>query len=186
MSSVSVVIQATDDPSTLPACRAALAASMDPAHEVIVVDRPASLSASDARNAGALRATGDVLVFVDADVEVHADALGRIRAAFAQDPRLTALHGSYDDSPRAKGTISVFRNLLHHHVHQTGGGPAETFWSGLRAVTCLKWRWRADGLIPTCTALSQVRGRRSHTIKPTIAAPMQAPDPRSWTTSTVR
>jgi GT2 family glycosyltransferase len=134
VSSLSVVIPATDDPSTLPACRAALAASMDPADEIIVVQRPASLSASDARNAGALCAAGDVLVFVDADVEVHPDALGRIRAAFAQDPQLTALHGSYDDSPRAQGTVSVFRNLLHHHVHQTGGGPAETFWSGLGAV----------------------------------------------------
>ena len=134
VSSLSVVIPATDDPSTLPACRAALAASIDPADEIIVVDRPASLSASDARNAGALRAAGDVLVFVDADVEVHPDALGRIRAAFAHDPQLTALHGSYDDVTERAGTVSVFRNLLHHHVHQTGAGPAETFWSGLGAV----------------------------------------------------
>ena len=49
-------------------------------------------------------------------------------------PRLTALHGSYDDAPSAGGTVSMFRNLLHHHIHQTGAGPAETFWSGLGAV----------------------------------------------------
>ena len=129
-----MVVPATDHPPTLATCQAALAASTEPPDEVIVVDGPRSLSASDARNAGALQARGDVLVFVDADVEVHPDALGRIRDAFARDPGLTALHGSYDDSPRASGTVSVFRNLLHHHVHQTGGGPAATFWSGLGAV----------------------------------------------------
>jgi GT2 family glycosyltransferase len=134
MSNLSVVVPATDDPPTLGACRVALAASTVPADEVIVVDGPSSLSASDARNAGARRATGDVVVFVDADVEVHPDALGRLRAAFDADPELTALHGSYDDEPRARGTVSVFRNLLHHHVHQAAGGDAETFWSGLGAV----------------------------------------------------
>ena len=30
--------------------------------------------------------------------------------------------------------MSAFRNLLHHHVHQTGAGPADTFWTGLGAV----------------------------------------------------
>jgi hypothetical protein len=30
--------------------------------------------------------------------------------------------------------VSTFRNLLHHHVHQVGAGPAETFWTGLGAV----------------------------------------------------
>ena len=100
---------------------------------MLVVTDP-SLGASDARNAGAARATGDVLVFVDADVRVHPDALGRIRAAFDADPSLTALHGSYDDSPSHRSTVSAFRNLLHHHVHQANPGPAETFWTGLGAV----------------------------------------------------
>ncbi len=129
-----MVVPATDHPPTLAACRAALAASTEPADEVIVVERPTSLSASDARNTGARQASGDVLVFVDADVEVHPDALRRIREAFDGDPRLTAVHGSYDDAPSARGTVSTFRNLLHHHIHQTGAGPAETFWSGLGAV----------------------------------------------------
>jgi GT2 family glycosyltransferase len=131
---VSVVVPATDRPPTLVRCRAALAAADDPADEVIVVDGPAGLSAAGARNVGAQRATGDVVVFVDADVEVHRDALTRIRAAFAARPELTAVYGSYDDRPDARGTVSAFRNLLHHHVHQAGAGPAETFWTGLGAV----------------------------------------------------
>jgi hypothetical protein len=135
VTSLSVVVPATDAPATLARCRAAIAASDDRPDEVIVVDGPATLSAAEARNAGVERATGDVVVFVDADVEVHPDALGRIRAAFDADPGLTALHGSYDDRPRARSTVSAFRNLLHHHVHHhPGRRPAETFWTGLGAV----------------------------------------------------
>jgi hypothetical protein len=74
-----------------------------------------------------------VLVFVDADVEVHTDALDRLRAAFA-DPETTAVFGSYDDSPSVATTVSTFRNLLHHHVHQANAGPTATFWTGLGAV----------------------------------------------------
>lgn len=132
--SLSVVVPATDAPPTLARCRAAIAASHDPPDEVIVVDAPASLSAVEARNVGAARASGDVVVFVDSDVEVHPDALGRIRTAFAADPELCAVHGSYDDKPRARSLVSAFRNLLHHHVHQAGAGPADTFWTGLGAV----------------------------------------------------
>lgn len=87
-----------------------------------------------ARNAGARSAVGDVLVFVDADVTVHPDAFVRIRQAFAADPNLVALFGSYDDTPAERGIVSVFRNLLHHHVHQSSAGPATTFWAGLGAM----------------------------------------------------
>jgi GT2 family glycosyltransferase len=87
-----------------------------------------------ARNAGAERASGDVLVFVDSDVLPHPDAFSRIRRAFAADPELVAVFGSYDDTPTAPGVVSGFRNLLHHHVHQEGAGPATTFWAGLGAI----------------------------------------------------
>src|SRR5207249_8693541 len=40
----------------------------------------------------------------------------------------------YDDQPAAGGLVSDFRNLLHHHVHQEGAGPATTFWAGLGAI----------------------------------------------------
>jgi Glycosyl transferase family 2 len=131
---ISLVIPATDSPATLLGCLAAVAASTRPPDEVVVVTAPEVGSASAARNHGARRATGEVLVFVDADIEVHPDAFERIRAAFAADPALTAVHGSYDDLPRAHGTVSAFRNLLHHHVHQGAGGVAETFWTGIGAV----------------------------------------------------
>lgn len=87
-----------------------------------------------ARNAGAARATGEVIVFVDADVEPRPDAFARIRAAFDAEPELGALFGSYDADPEASGIVSRFRNLLHHTVHQGAAGRAETFWAGLGAI----------------------------------------------------
>ena len=134
MVSLTVVVPATDRPSTLAACRGAIAASSDQPDEVIVVDGPATLGVCEARNAGASQAGGEVLVFVDADVFVHPDAIGRIRRAFDADPALTACFGSYDDAPSAPGVVARFRNLLHHHVHHDGAGEATTFWSGLGAI----------------------------------------------------
>jgi len=132
MPALSVVVPATDRPPTLHHCTAALQRAG--ATEVVVVDAPARLPVCEARNAGARSARCDVLVFVDADVEVHPDALRRIEAAFTADPGLTAVFGSYDDAPPRGGAVAAFRNLLHHHVHQRSAGPARTFWSGLGAV----------------------------------------------------
>ena len=134
MVSLTVVVPATDAPPSLERCLAAIARADDGPEEVVVVDGPDRFSASEARNRGVARATGDVVVFVDSDVEVHADVFTRIRRAFADDPVLDAVYGSYDDSPDAPGAVSKFRNLLHHHVHQMGAGPADTFWTGLGAV----------------------------------------------------
>ena len=133
MPTLSVIVPATDRPATLPRATAAVARAAG-FPEVIVVDGPATLSVCAARNEGAERATGEVLVFVDSDVEIHADALARIAEHFTTDPGLTAVFGSYDDAPARGGTVAAFRNLLHHHVHQGAAGPAETFWSGLGAV----------------------------------------------------
>lgn len=87
-----------------------------------------------ARNLAAERAAGDILVFVDADVELHPDAIGRLRRHFEDDPQLDAVFGSYDDRPAAPGLVSQFRNLLHHHTHTSHPGPARTFWAGCGAM----------------------------------------------------
>lgn len=134
MPTLSVIVPATNRPPTLERCRAAILASAPPPDELIVVEEPANAGPAAARNAGVARATGDVVVFVDADVEVHPDAFTRVRNAFSADPELTALFGSYDDAPAAPGAVSGFRNLLHHHVHTSSPGDATTFWAGLGAV----------------------------------------------------
>jgi len=130
---LSVVIPATDRPACLARCLAAVARSSEP-HEVTVVTAPAGAGPAVARNLGVARGSGEIVVFVDSDVEVHPDALRRLREALERDPRLDAVFGSYDDRPADPAVVSRFRNLLHHHVHVSSPGPAATFWAGLGAI----------------------------------------------------
>lgn len=139
----------------LPHCLSALNASERPADELIVVDDGSTDGTADiarahgarvielrdkprgpsyARNRGTELATGDILVFIDADVVVHADTLTRIESTFAQEPVVQALFGSYDDNPPSPEVSSRFKNLLHHYVHQHGHRNATTFWAGCGAI----------------------------------------------------
>jgi glycosyltransferase involved in cell wall biosynthesis len=133
VTTLTVVIPATDRPTTLERALCAIRSAINPPEELIVVELPPDAGPAAARNQGAREARSDVLVFVDADVEVHPDAFRRIRDAF-QDHSLVAVFGSYDDAPEGGGLVSDFRNLLHHHVHHGGAGAATTFWAGLGAV----------------------------------------------------
>jgi glycosyltransferase involved in cell wall biosynthesis len=89
---------------------------------------------AQARNFGAEQASGDVLVFVDADVAVHAEALRLIEQTLCEHPEVAAVFGSYDDDPPGHGLVSQYKNLLHHYVHQHGHREASTFWTGCGAI----------------------------------------------------
>jgi len=86
-----------------------------------------------ARNVGALWASGDILVFIDADVAVHSDTLARM-AQHLNHPEIDAVFGSYDDQPAVPTVVSRYKNLLHHYVHQNASPEAKTFWTGCGAV----------------------------------------------------
>jgi hypothetical protein len=130
---ISVIVPATDAPPTLDRCLTALEASTLRPLEVIVIDRPRAAGPAAARNRGAVAARGEILVFVDADVEVDGEALGRIGAGLASG-EIGAVFGAYDDDPAERDVVSLFRNVLHHWVHNGAPGPAETFWAGLGGV----------------------------------------------------
>jgi GT2 family glycosyltransferase len=87
-----------------------------------------------ARNRGAQAARGDILFFVDSDVELPRDITARVAELFAADAGLAAVMGSYDDAPGDAGFFSQYRNLLHHYVHQRGREAASTFWAGCGAI----------------------------------------------------
>lgn len=151
---VSIVVPAYNRPDQLGQCLAALAGSAGGSSEIIVVDDASAEDLSGvaarvgarfarladnrgpagARNHGARLASGDILFFVDADVVVRQDAVARVTRFFAEHPDVSAVFGSYDADPRAAGTISQYRNLLHHFVHQQGHAEASTFWAGCGAI----------------------------------------------------
>lgn len=87
-----------------------------------------------ARNAGVRESTGDLLLFIDADTIPAPSVVGQVRAAFDADPGLSALIGSYDDTPGADSFLSQYRNLLHHYIHQTADSHAHTFWGACGAI----------------------------------------------------
>ena len=165
MLSVSVIVPVHNGGDAFRQCARALAESLGPNDELVVIAdgetdgawrdlpampcevqtvvQPTPHGPAVARNRGAELATGDVLFFVDADVVVQSDTVGRVRGAFETHPDLDALVGSYDDAPGDPAFLSQYRNLLHHYTHQLAGHqPAEvgryaalsTFWTGCGAV----------------------------------------------------
>lgn len=88
---------------------------------------------AQARNLGAAHATGQVLLFVDADVLIYPDAIQRV-AAIMSDSRVSAVFGSYDDAPGANTFLSQYKNLMHHYVHQSSREDATSFWAGCGAI----------------------------------------------------
>jgi GT2 family glycosyltransferase len=154
--SLSVVVPVRDGGARLEQCLDALLASDSEPFELLVVDDGstdggASAAAcrargvevvelmrnfgpAAARNRGAERARGSVLLFVDADVVVRPDTLSRVAALFRGRPEVAAVFGSYDDEPAATNFVSQYKNLQHHFTHQQASEQAETFWAGCGAV----------------------------------------------------
>lgn len=152
---ISLIMPTIDWGPTFQRCVQAAAASLGQADELFVVfdgsppspppdwliaceatllQTPHRQGPAAARNLAASQALGPILLFVDADVELHPDAVDRVRASFLAHPGLAAVFGSYDANPPAPGLVSRFRNLLHHHTHSSHPGPASTFWAGCGAV----------------------------------------------------
>jgi glycosyltransferase involved in cell wall biosynthesis len=152
--SISVIIPVYNSADNLRACLEHLSKSTRAPLECIVVDDHSTDDSAEvarqfgaevisiaersgpahARNVGALAARGDILYFVDADVCVYPSTVARISSAFADDPDLDALIGSYDDNPASPDFLSQYRNLMHCYVHQTSRSEACTFWSGCGAI----------------------------------------------------
>lgn len=87
-----------------------------------------------ARNKGAMKAMGDIILFIDADVTVSKDLIERVSDFFTSYTDAAATIGSYDDDPFEKDHLSQYRNLLHHFTHQCANTNASTFWGACGAI----------------------------------------------------
>ena len=87
-----------------------------------------------ARNIGVEKASSDIIFFIDADVEVHNDTIGKVVQEFQKRPQMDALIGSYDDEPYETNFLSQYKNLFNHYVHQTALEEASTFWGACGAI----------------------------------------------------
>lgn len=154
LSNISVIIPVYNGGENFRRCLTSLSKSKSVAIEVIVVadgDTDGSwllaenfgatvirsltnVGPAKARNLGAELAKGDILFFVDADVEIYPDTIDKVAIAFKEERGLAALIGSYDDSPGASNFLSQYKNLFHHYTHQTATTEASTFWGACGAI----------------------------------------------------
>jgi glycosyltransferase involved in cell wall biosynthesis len=151
---ISIIIPTHRAEGVLPECISAVRRSADAETEIIVVDddspdRTAAVAeaagckvvrmerrsgAAACRNAGAAVATGDILVFMAADVKVCDGAIPKIRAAF-QAKDCAALVGRL--SPGSGGTLFGRIGAVWTSFNQglfAGRGSIPWFWAGLGAV----------------------------------------------------
>lgn len=152
---LSVVIPVYNGAEHLPKCLEALRASTRLPDETVVVDDASTDDSAaialahgcklvhlkarprgpaTARNRGVRASSGRIVVFIDCDVAVHSDTLRLMEEQFLADENLSAVFGSYDDAPTNKSLVSQYRNLLHHHVHQSSRREASSFWAGCGAI----------------------------------------------------
>jgi glycosyltransferase involved in cell wall biosynthesis len=148
---VSVIVPAYNAEATITECLKALRAAMQPRDELILFDDGSTDSTrsiaqaagarivsnpgrpkgpAHGRNMAAASASRPYLLFVDADVILHADAIDRLIDE-VEDTGAVAAFGSYDDHPRSRRLPALYANLRHHFVHQSGSREATTFWSGI-------------------------------------------------------
>jgi glycosyltransferase involved in cell wall biosynthesis len=74
-----------------------------------------SYGPAKARNAGARLASGDIVVFVDADVLVPDHAFELLRTRFEADDCLTAVQGVYALMCPHENAASQYKNLYYHY-----------------------------------------------------------------------
>nr|MDO8086958.1 glycosyltransferase [Candidatus Sigynarchaeum springense] len=119
---VSVIVPAYNEPDYLDLCLAAISQSSYADYEVIVVDDGSTIPLQEvvdkhgfkyirikanhgpatARNVGAGRARGDILLFIDSDVRVRPDTIEKVAFAY-NDPRINAYQGLASKSPLNNG-----------------------------------------------------------------------------------
>lgn len=83
-----------------------------------------------ARNRGAAEAAGEVLFFLDADIELRPDALARAAAVLDEDPDIGLVQGVYDAEPMIDdGPVERYKTLFEHHwrTRAAGRGGATLF-----------------------------------------------------------
>ena len=100
----------------------------------LVITQDERKGPAKARNTGAERSRGSILLFIDADVKIRVGTISLVVREMIGNPEVAAVFGSYDSEPMARNLISQYKNLLHHFVHQNSSSKASTFWAGCGAI----------------------------------------------------
>lgn len=150
-----MVIPNHNKEKTIRACLTAVYAQTHTPAEVVVVDDastdrsrqivadfdctlvafPVNRGVSAARNAGAARAGGDVLLFVDSDIALAPDALAVALRTLREHPACGVVQGIYDLHPLyADGPVESYKTLFEHFWRRRDAGLATSTMFALTAV----------------------------------------------------
>jgi GT2 family glycosyltransferase len=139
---ISIVMPVYNSERLLGECLAAVNASTFRDYEVIVVDDSSTDRSRDiaaahgarvvpsggrlgpgrARNKGVEHARGDIVFFIDSDVVVRPDTLGRLVAAFDRDPGVAGLMAVQSPTMRFRNLCSVYKNLWMYYTYVRRAG----------------------------------------------------------------
>jgi len=154
--SISVIVPVHNGMRTIEDCLLSIRHGTEMPYEVIVVDDHSSDGTTEllagqpwletfstehvsgpavARNMGAGHATGDILVFVDADVVLPAEMITRLREIFQSNPCIAAVQTVYEPVCPPPGVFSRYQNFFYFHsMHSRGSGPSAIFATYCAAV----------------------------------------------------
>ncbi|MGB2570628.1 glycosyltransferase family 2 protein [Micromonospora citrea] len=102
---------------------------------VPVLSTPRNSGPSVARNIGAARARGEILLFVDSDVELPPDTVDRVVRLLRDDPAAGAICGTLDDTPLVRDSlVQECRCLQAHYWRISSLGDVSFLFSALCAM----------------------------------------------------
>jgi glycosyltransferase involved in cell wall biosynthesis len=81
-----------------------------------VIKLSKNVGPAHARNKGLQEALHDILVFIDADIVINKNSLGRLRDIFLKEPEAAAIIGILSKEHPNKNFFSVYKNLYMHYV----------------------------------------------------------------------
>jgi len=100
----------------------------------VLTNSEASVGPAIGRHRCAQETDAEILVFVDADVEVDSDAIRILTNEILSDDKVGGAFGSYDEDPHCTNVAAKYMNLRHHYIHGQSSREASTFWTGLGAI----------------------------------------------------
>lgn len=152
---VSIIVPARNASASLARTLPALAALADDGVDLTVVDdasnddgpgvaaanadavvrlRSQARGPAYARNRGVELSSGELILFVDADVVVPRATYEALLETLRSRTELSAVFGSLDDGPADASFVSRYRNLLSHELHECLAGEVGLFWAACGAI----------------------------------------------------
>lgn len=100
--------------------------------------------AAAARNKGAAAAIGDIILFIDADVEAHKDLLKEVHSSIALNGHVAAI-GAYTKHCPESNFASIYKNLVHYYFLHNVLGTFSNYFATYCGAIKRQTFWECNG-----------------------------------------